>query len=181
MLDIKSNREASKYTKYELAKRIAWIFGGLLFRASPRPLFKFRSWLLRRFGAKIGTDVHIYPTALIQFPWQLEIDDFSAIGDSVRIYNLGPIRIGKRATVSQFAHLCGGSHNIETLDMQLVKSPITICDDAWVCADAFVGPGVTVGKCAVIGARAVVTKDVAPYAVVVGNPAKEIRKRELKS
>lgn len=52
-----------------------------------------------------------------------------------------------------------------------------IGDDVWIGAEAMIMPGVTVGPGAVIGARAVVTRDVAPYAVVSGVPAKEVRRR----
>jgi putative colanic acid biosynthesis acetyltransferase WcaF len=63
--------------------------------------------------------------------------------------------------------------------MSLLKPPIEIRDQVWVCADAFVGPGVVVGEGAVVAARAVVVRDVAPWAVVAGNPARFIKKREL--
>jgi putative colanic acid biosynthesis acetyltransferase WcaF len=61
--------------------------------------------------------------------------------------------------------------------MPLLKPPIHIADDAWICADAFLGPGVTIGEGAIVGARAVVTKNVAPWTVVVGNPAKFVKNR----
>lgn len=54
--------------------------------------------------------------------------------------------------------------------MKLITAPITIGAGAWVCADVFVSPGIVVGEGAVAGARAVVTKDVEPWAVVAGNP-----------
>ena len=65
--------------------------------------------------------------------------------------------------------------------MELVTAPITVGAQAWVAADAFVGMGVTIGEGAVVGARAVVTRNVEPWTVVGGNPAKFIKKRELKS
>ena len=58
---------------------------------------------------------------------------------------------------------------------------IVIGDDAWIAAGAFIGPGVTIGAGAVVGARAVVMKDVPPWTVVAGNPAKFISKRVLAS
>jgi len=65
--------------------------------------------------------------------------------------------------------------------MELTYAPIVIGDNAWVASRAFVGPGVTVGEGAVVAACAVVTKDIEPWTVVGGNPAKFIKKRELKS
>jgi putative colanic acid biosynthesis acetyltransferase WcaF len=65
--------------------------------------------------------------------------------------------------------------------MPLLKPPIEIGDMAWICADAFVGPGVTVGEGAVVGARAVVVKNVEPWTIVVGNPAKAVGRRTLRS
>lgn len=65
--------------------------------------------------------------------------------------------------------------------MRLTSSPVTISNQAWVCAGGFIGPGVVVGEGAVVGAMSVVTRDVEPWAVVVGNPAIRIKKRELKT
>lgn len=87
--------------------------------------------------------------------------------------------IGPRATVSQGAHLCGGTHDWRDPTMPLMKPPIEIGADAWVCADAFIGPDVTIGDGAIVGARAVVTKSVARGLIVAGNPAREIGKRDL--
>lgn len=64
--------------------------------------------------------------------------------------------------------------------MPVITAPITIGRGAWVAADAFVGPGVTVGERAVIGARASVFRDVEPWTVVSGNPARLIRKYNSK-
>lgn len=178
-LDIAANRRASKYTLKELLARVAWAFGRHLFRYSPRPCFGFRRYLLRLFGGKVGRQVHIYPSSIVYYPWNLEIGDDSAVGEDVLIYNLAPVVIGHRATISHRAHLCGGSHDYTDPKMALLKLPIHIGDDSWVCADAFVSGGVTVGEGAVVGARAVVTKDVEAWTIVAGNPAKGIRNRHL--
>ncbi|SRR6266545_5336184 len=178
-LDIEQNRAARKYSSGEILRRVLWSFGQWLFRLSPRSFFGWRCWLLRLFGAQIGHDVHIYGSAMIYFPWNLRIGDWSCIGEGALVYNLGTVTIGQHVTVSQRAHLCAGTHDYRKADMPLLKPPIEIEDQAWICADAFLGPGVTVGEGAVVGARAVVMKDVDPWIVVVGNPARFIKMREL--
>ena len=135
--------------------------------------------MLRLFGAKIGRHVHISNTAKIWMPWKFSIGDWSAIGEEVWIYNLGSISIGKAVTISQKAHLCAGNHDYQDPSMPLLKPPITVADQAWICADAFIGPGVTVNEGAVVGARAVVVKNIDPWNVVAGNPARFIKKRNL--
>src|SRR5712675_1843972 len=159
-LNIADNRAAQKYTAAEQLRRVLWAFGKPFFRFSPRPCFGWRRTVLRCFGASVGKHVNTYPSTRIYFPWNLTVGDWSAIGEDVLIYNLGPVKIGSRATISHRAHLCAGTHDYTRLDLPLLKPPIEIKDQAWVCADAFVGPGVTVGEGAVVGARAVVVKDV---------------------
>ena len=178
-IDVSSNRKAIKYSSNEILRRLLWGIVLPLFSWSPRPCFAWRRWLLRIMGAKIGRNVHIYPSAEIYFPWMLNIGDHAAIGEGAYIYNLGPITIGERATISHRAHLCAGTHDYTDPKMPLMKLPILIAEDAWICSEAFVGPGVTVGVGAVVGARAVATKDVPPWAIVAGNPAKVIKQRVL--
>ena len=162
-----------------MVRRVAWMAGQWLFRLSPRPCFGWRRFVLRCFGARIGRHVHIYSSAHIYFPWNLQADDWSSIGEWTLIYNLGPVTIGRAATISHRAHLCAGTHDFTRADLPLLKPPITIGPQAWICAEAFVGPGVMVGEGAVVGARAVVVKDVAAWTVVAGNPARVIKQRTL--
>ncbi|WP_269542312.1 putative colanic acid biosynthesis acetyltransferase [Cerasicoccus fimbriatus] len=178
-LNIKANRKAVKYSKRILAARLCWGLCRCFFRCSPRVAYGFRNSLLRLFGAKVGQDVRIHPTAVIQFPWNLAIGDYSSIGDSAYIYNLGFINIGRRSTVSQFAHLCAGTHDFTDPTMPLLCPPISVGDDAWLCAETFIGPSVIIGNGAVVGARSVVVKDVPPWKVVIGNPARIIKDRNL--
>src|SRR5688572_5753862 len=150
MLDIANNRTASKYSHREMALRILWGIGMCLFRCSPRGCFGWRRFVLRCFGARVGAHVNIYPSARIYFPWNLTVGDWSAIGEQAFIYNLGPVTLGQKVTVSHRAHLCAGTHDYTRPDLPLLKPPITIGNEAWICADAFIGPGVRVGEGAVV-------------------------------
>jgi len=179
-LEVGENRRARKYTMGEQVRRVLWGAGQVLFRWSPRPCFGWRRWILRCFGARIGQNVNIYSSATIYFPWNLRADDWSSIGEWALIYNLGPVSIGRGASISHRAHLCAGTHDYTDATLPLLKPPIEIGAEAWICADAFVGPNVRVGRGAVVGAGAVVTRDVAEWTVVAGNPAREIKKRVLK-
>lgn len=177
-LDIKSNRSSLRYSRKEYFLRILWGFGKWVFRLSPRPCFTFRRWLLRCYGAKIAPAVHIYPSAIVYYPWNLEIGEQSSIGEWALIYNLGPVKIGERTTISQRVHLCAGTHDYRDPMLPLQKPPITIGDEVWVCADAFVGPNISIGNRAIIAAAAVVVKSVQANHIVGGNPAKFIKARD---
>lgn len=176
-MDIDQNRAVRKWTRKELAGRVLWAACGPLFGWSPRLLWGWRRFLLRLFGASVGKNVHIHPSVRIFIPWNLEIGDWSSVGFDALLYNLGLLKIGEKVTVSQRAHLCGGSHDFRDPAMPLTKAPITIGNEAWICADAFVGPGVMVGARAIVAARAMTVKDVEADAIVGGNPAKKIGDR----
>ena len=82
--------------------------------------------------------------------------------------------------ISQGAHLCTGSHDIDSLNFQLIAQPILLERNVWVCAEAFVGPGVKIAEGCVLGARAVVVKSInEQWSVWVGNPIvkKRLRKK----
>jgi len=150
-LNIEKNRKGQKYPLSVQLMRVAWGFGRMLFRMIPRPFYGPRRFILQCFGARLGRQVNIANTATIYFPWNLEVGDWSSIGERAMIYNLGKITIGKQATISQGAHLCAGSHDYRDPAMPLLTLPITIGDQAWICADAFIGPNVVVGEAAVVG------------------------------
>jgi putative colanic acid biosynthesis acetyltransferase WcaF len=105
--------------------------------------------------------------------------DYSVLGPEVKLHIEKTI-IGSKVTISQRTYLCTGTHNIHFINKPFQSFPIRIHDFSWVAAEAFIGPGVTIGEGAVVGARAAVFKDVAPWTVVGGNPAKFIKKREIK-
>ena len=176
-LDIAANRRATKWSPGELAGRALWECLGFAFAWSPRQLWAWRNLMLRAFGARIGRRVHIHPSVRIAVPWNLAVGDNSAVGDRAVLYSLGPIRLGADVTVSQHAHLCAGTHDHRRAALPLVKAEIRVGDGVWICADAFVGPNVSVGDHAIVAARAVAVRDVEPWTIVAGNPARPVGPR----
>lgn len=158
--------------------RFAWgLISLFLFTYTPKPFHRWRAFVLRCFGAKIGKGVHVYPRVKIWAPWNLVLADESGIGNGAILYSQGKITIGKRVIISQGVHLCAGTHDYTRLGHPLIVMPIVICDHVWVAAEAFVHPGITIGEGSVIGARAVVTKDMPAWMVCAGHPCKPIKQR----
>ncbi len=168
------------FSTREKIVRLLWtIVQATLFRFSPRRADQWRAWLLRRFGAKVGRVELLRSTVRIEVPWNLDIGDDVQIGDRVYLYSLGPIRIGPRTIISQFSHLCAGTHDFERLDFPLVRIPIAIGADCWIATECYVAPGITIGDGTVVGARANVVRDLPAWKVCVGSPAKPVKDRHL--
>jgi putative colanic acid biosynthesis acetyltransferase WcaF len=154
-----------------------WLVQATLFRLSPQLLYGWRRFLLRLFGAHIGRDVIIRPTATITYPWKLSIGDYAWVGDDVVLYSLADITIGAHAVVSQRSYLCAGSHDMQLASFPIFGKPIVVGPQAWVASDVFVAPGVTIGEGCVVGARSSVFGDLPAMMVCIGNPARAIRER----
>ena len=181
MHNIDTYTGASFSFKNRLARLIWGVVYIIFFRSSPRSFHSWRSFILKIFNAKIGEGVHIYPNVKIWAPWNLEIGDEVGVADGVDLYSQDKIILGYRAIISQRSFICTGTHNFNLHGHPLTTKPIVINDYAWVAAEAFIGPGVNVGEGAVIGARSVVFKNIEPWTVVGGNPAKFIKNRELRN
>ena len=170
---------------YSLASRVhrlAWMAAHtILIRPFALPLFsKWRNLIFRAFGAEIGANSKICASAEIWAPWNLKMGQHTCIGPHTVIYNPGIIELGNKVTISQYTYLCTATHDYQTKKNTLYAKPIKVDDYAWVAARAFVGPGVNIGEGAVVGATSSVYKDVAPWTVVGGNPAKYIKDRVMR-
>lgn len=177
------NKDTHTGASFSLSNRIyraLWnIVQLLLFYPSPKPFHKWRAFLLRIFGAKVGKGVHVYPATKIWAPYNLELSDECGIADGVTLYSQGKIFIGKRTVISQGAHLVTGTHDYTKDGFPLITRPIYIGHNAWIAAEAFIHPGITIGDGCVIGARSVVTTDMPGWKVCAGHPCKPIKERNI--
>jgi len=148
-----------------------------LFRFSPPFLHRWRVALLRLFGAKIAWTAHIDPSAVVHFPWRLAIGPDSVIAHGVILDCMGTITVGQRTRVSQYSHLCAGTHEYTRPDMRIVPKPIVVGNEVWVAADCFIGPGVTVADRALVAARSSVFHDLPENRIAAGEPATIRRER----
>ena len=179
-LDLKNykNRHSLGSKIARVVWNVVWL---LLFRPTPRGNL-FRPWrilLLKFFGARVCWTSNVLPSCRIWAPWNLTMGSYACLSADVDCYSVAPISLGDNATVSQGVKLCTAGHDIASTIMELTTVPIVIDANAWVAGWSIVLPGVTIGDGAVVAAGAVVTKDVEPWTVVGGNPAKVLKKRCL--
>ncbi len=166
-------------------KRVVWnVAAALLFRPFITPVFrKWRIGLLRMFGAKVEWDANVYASVTIWAPWNLRMGHRACLGPEVICYNQDLVVLEDDAIVSQYSYLCTAGHDTShgnTADTGLVTAPIVLKNKSWIGSRAFIGMGVEIGEGAVVGATASVYKNVEPWTVVGGNPARFIKKRVLK-
>lgn len=171
----------ASFTLANRAYRAAWSVVWLIFASwTPAPMHRWRRLLLLAFGAKIARTAGVYPSARIWSPANLEMGDYAFIGPRVIVYSMAKITFAPYSLASQGAHLCAGAHDVEDVNFQLQAKPIRIGYRAWIAAEAFVGPGVVVGDGAVLGARGCAFRDLDPWRIYVGNPARPTRARKVR-
>ena len=167
--------------KHQLIRALWAVVWTLFARPLPRNIGSgWKRMLLRMFGARIHRTASVYSSAKVFYPANLVMEEYACLGPEVNCYNAALVKVGAHTTVSQGAYLCTATHDISDPLNHLYSLPIVIEDQAWIASEAFIGPGVTVKQGAVVGARAAEFKDVEPWTVAGGNPAKFIKKRELK-
>lgn len=173
------------------SKKIKIIIGKVIYNTLGKhmPLsdgkFNFGSKKVRAFCGKLilkecGKNVNIEKGA--RFGSELSLGDNSGIGINAQIAPY--VTIGNDVMMGPDCMMYTTNHGMERTDIPMWKqkssapSPIVIEDDVWIGSRVIILSGVRVGKGSVIGAGSVVTKDVAPYSIVGGNPAKLIRMRK---
>jgi putative colanic acid biosynthesis acetyltransferase WcaF len=176
-----STRGAASFTLSNRLYRIAWaVTWKVLASWTPPAFFRWRRLLLILFGAKLAPTARVYPSASIWSPANLEMAAYACLGPASHAYSMAPIIIGENALVSQGGQLIAGTHDIEDPLFQLQARSITLGARVWIAAEAFVGPGVIVGEGAVLGARGCAFKNLEPWTVYAGNPARAIKPRRVR-
>lgn len=159
-------------------------------------------WFVNPFFHKKGkgsiirynTRMDVLPFNKFEMGTKSTIEDFSTINNGVGdifIGNesliglsnviIGPVQIGNNVIIAQNVVMSGLNHTYTDVEIPISKQPvsvkrITIEDDCWIASNSVITAGVTIGKHAVVAAGSVVTKDVMPFSIVAGNPAKLIKK-----
>ena len=154
-------------------KSLHWL---LLSFISFLPSRKIRNILLKLYGMKIN-DAILYGRFHIRKPSKISIDEGSVIGHGATLDGRNGIKIGKNVNFSSEVMIWTMQHDYNDPCFATSGGSVIIEDYAWISVRAIILPNVTIGKGAVVAAGAVVTKDVDPYTVVGGVPAKKITTR----
>lgn len=161
---------------------VLWYFVNVVFFVSHIiPLSGLKVWLLKLFGAKVGSSVVIKPGVNIKYPWKLVIGDYSWIGEDVWIDNLDQVIIGSNVCISQGAMLLCGNHNYKKTTFDLMVNEIILEEGVWIGAKSVVCPGVTCKTHAILSVGSIANIDLEPYTIYQGNPAKKIRNRVIEA
>ena len=160
--------------------RVLWYYiNACIFKSYWLPINRLKVLLLKIFGAKVGKGVVIKPNVNIKYPWRLSIGDNTWIGEEVWIDNLVDVSIGANCCLSQGAFLLCGNHNYKKATFDLITQSIVLEDGVWIGAKSIVCPGVTAKTHSVLAVQSVATSNLDTYTIYQGNPAKEIKKREI--
>ncbi len=141
---------------------------------------RIRSFFVRKYIKSAGVKLSIGRKCFIHK--NTIIGDHSGVGYACEINN--GVTIGKNVMMGPYVIFYTQNHCMSNPDIPMREQgmdklkPITIKDDVWIGARVIVLPGVTIGKGSIVGAGAVVSKDVPPYSVFVGNPGRVVKNRK---
>lgn len=157
-------------------------FGVMLLRwAGHVPSHCFRRNFYRLFGIKIGRGSVVHMWADFFNPGGVKIGEDTIIGDHCFLDGRDRLEIGSHVDIASQVLIYNSEHDIEAEDFRAVTEPVEIKDYVFIGPRVIILPGVKIGQGAVVGAGAVVTKDIEPFKIVGGIPAKEIGERKLKN
>lgn len=159
-----------------ILSRYLWQIVKIIFRAFPIIPGRFYSRVIRLFGAKLGKNVTIRANVDILYPFNLEVGNNSLIETECYVACYAPVKIGNNVAIATRTVIMNGTHRPFDPKFTVVAEPITIEDGVWIGCNSTILGGVTIHQSAVVGAASLVNKDVPPYTLVGGVPARPIKR-----
>ncbi|MEK7177769.1 MAG: acyltransferase [Patescibacteria group bacterium] len=144
------------------------------------PSHNFRKFIYRLAGIKIGKGSTIHMKARFYDPRNISIGEDSIIGEGVVLDGRDKLSIGSHVDIATEVMIYNSQHDVNQENFMATNAPVKIEDYVFIGPRVIILAGVTVGRGAIVGAGAIVTKDVPPYAIVGGVPAKIIGERRNK-
>jgi len=172
----------------EIKRPICWTLYYLIAQRLPRNYApysfgskKIRAAICKPLFKKFGKNVSIAPRVEFYNLRESVIGDHSGIGAYSQI---GTVKIGNYVMMGTYCFILSRNHRFDDLTIPMCQQgfyedePVVIEDDVWIGSKVIILPGLKIGRGSIIGAGAVVTKDVEPYSIVAGNPARVIGRRD---
>jgi len=144
------------------------------------PLHSLRNWIWRLSGLTLGPHSTFHTGVRVYDPRHIVVGEGTIVGYGSFIDGRDKVEIGDHTDIASEVMIYSQEHDLTAPDFHAVEAPVSIGDYVFIGPRAIILPGVTIGNGAVVAAGAVVTKDVAPFDIVGGVPAKMIAQRKLK-
>jgi len=151
---------------------VEWL--NITYSLVPNPL---RKWYLRLFGIKLGGGTYIHRGCKFFHVGKLRVGKDSTINFGCYLDNRRGITVGNNVGIAHNTKIYTLGHDLNDPQFKTKGKPVTIGDNVFIFSNAMIMPGVTIGEGAIVLAGSVVVKDVLPWMIVGGNPAKPIRER----
>ncbi|CAN5201943.1 N/A [soil metagenome] len=145
------------------------------------PSHHVRRFFYRAAGIKIGSGSTLHTGGRFYFPSGISIGKDTILGEGIVLDGRAPLVIGDHVDMASEVMIYNAEHDVHDEKFSPSLGKVVIENYVFIGPRAIILPGVTIGKGAVVGAGAVVTKDVRPFAIVGGVPAKEIGERQNKN
>jgi len=176
------SKQNMKSTRNKVLHGMYLLFYGF-FKYWSFPFSNYLRWIvLKPFMKKLESN-YISDGVSIWFPWEVSVGKNCSLNQGCNLHGFGGIEIGNNVRIACYTTIFAADHEFSDPSSTIASqgyrtAKVVIEDDVWIGASVNINKGVTIGKGAVIGGGSVVTKDIPPYAVAVGNPAKVIKYRQ---
>lgn len=151
---------------------VEWL--NVTYQIVPNPL---RNFYLRLFGIRLGKGTSIHRRCKFFHEGKLSVGNNTVINFGCYLDNRRGITIGNNVGIAHNTKIYTLGHDLDDPQFKTKGAEVTIKDNVFIFSNALIMPGVTIGEGAIVLAGSVVTKDVEPWVIVGGNPAKKIRER----